>query len=200
VAVFVEGERIGYIPSYAAKALPFKAGSSIAVPLQLFCADLDAGLRVEAFLWLGNDKPQWQFSTESPPAMSPEQKRMAAQASSSEMVHDALAQGGVRAAQFRAGVVNGVHYLELVEPIKQLKREGKLEEALVMSYAATEAAENGREGREPPPWYTEQAAIIHRKLGQKDQEIAVLSRWLKFMPADKRNQTDLGERLAKITA
>jgi hypothetical protein len=197
VAVLVEGERVGYLPGYAAGDLSL-TGSTIAVPLQLFYADLEPGMRVEAFLWLGDGNPQWQYSTESPPAMSPEQKRIAVQTSSSAMVHDALAQGGVRAAQFKAGMVNGVHYLELIEPIKQLKREGKLEEALVLSDAAIEAAENGREGREPAPWYTEQAAIVHRKLGQKDQEIAVLSRWLQFTPTDERNQTYLGERLAKL--
>ena len=199
VAVLVEGERIGYLPSYAAEVMSLELASSAAVPLQLFCAHLGTCVRVEAFAWLGDDHPQWQYSTENPPAMSSEQKRMKAQASSSSMVHDALAQGGVRAEQFKAGMVNGVHYLELIEPIKQLKREGKLEEALVLSYAAIEGAENGRDGREPAPWYTEQAAIIHRKLGQRAQEVAVLVRWLQFVSADERNQTYLGERLSKIT-
>ena len=199
VAVLVEGERIGYLPSYAAKVMSLELGSSAAVPLQLFYADLGTCVRVEAFVWLGDDHPQWQYSTENPPAMSSEQKRMKAQSSSSAMVHDALAQGGVRAEQFKAGIVNGVHYVELIEPIKQLKREGKLEEALVLSYAAIEGAENGRDGREPAPWYTEQAAIIHRKLGQRAQEVAVLVRWLQFVSADERNQTYLGERLSKIT-
>jgi len=63
---------------------------------------------------------------------------------------------------------------------------------------AIEGAENGREGREPAPWYPEQAAIIHRKLGQNDQEIAVLERWLRFVPAESRSSTGIGERLAKI--
>jgi len=115
------------------------------------------------------------------------------------MVREALAEGGQRAAQFRRGMVNGVHYLELVEPIKQLKREGKLEQALTLCYAAIEGAENAREGGSPTPHYTKEAAIIHRKLGQRDQEIAVLERWLKFFPEKDRANTTVGERLAKLS-
>ena len=123
---------------------------------------------------------------------------MAAHKTSSNMVRKAVDQGGVRSEQFKTGMVEGVHYLELVEPIKQLKREGALEDALTLCYAAIEGEENGREGRPPAPWYTEQAAIIHRKLGQKEQEIAVLERWLQFVPAESRSSMGIGERLAKI--
>lgn len=35
------------------------------------------------------------------------------------MVTDALAGGGARAESFAQGMVNGVHYLQLFEPIKQ---------------------------------------------------------------------------------
>lgn len=128
VAVLVEGERIGYVPGYVAKTLSLTPGASLVVSVQLFCANLGTKVRVEAFAWLGDDNPQWQYSTDNPPAMSPEQKRKAEQESRSEMVDDALAGGGSRAEQFRAGMVQGVHYLELIEPIKELKREGKLEE------------------------------------------------------------------------
>jgi hypothetical protein len=34
--------------------------------------------------------------------------------------------------------------------------------------AQSGVSERGRRGRGPAPWYTEQAAIIHRKLGQHD--------------------------------
>jgi hypothetical protein len=95
-------------------------------------------------------------------------------------------------------MVNGVHYLQLIEPIKQLKREERLDEALTLCYAAIDGAEAGREGREPAPWYTEQAAIIHRKLGQKDQEVAVLERWLRACPADRRENSGIAQRLDKL--
>lgn len=98
----------------------------------------------------------------------------------------------------RRGMVDGVHYLELVEPIKQLKRDGRPEEALVLCYKAIEAAEHGRDGREPAPAYTGHAAIIRRKLGQKDEEIAVLKRWLAVCPADRRDGSRIAERLAKL--
>jgi hypothetical protein len=71
-------------------------------------------------------------------------------------VRDALAGGGQRAQQFKRGMVKGVHYLELVEPIKQLKRDDKLREALVLCYQAIEGAEKDS-GSMPAPWYTEQA-------------------------------------------
>ncbi|SDL53506.1 hypothetical protein [Arthrobacter sp. ok362] len=115
------------------------------------------------------------------------------------MVQDALASGGSRAAQFKRGMVDGVHYLELVEPIKQLKREGQFDEALVLCYKA-EAAEGDAGGREPAPWYTEQAAIVHRKLSQKDEEIAVLKGWLAKCPKAHRSGSRIAERLAKLEA
>ena len=42
---------------------------------------------------------------------------------SRRMVAEAIAGGGARAAQFRNGMVNGVHYLELVEKLGRLEEE-----------------------------------------------------------------------------
>ena len=114
------------------------------------------------------------------------------------MVQEALAGGGTRAIQFKRGLVDSVHYLELVEPIKQLKRDGRLDEALVLCYKAIEAAEKDAGGREPAPWYTEQAAIVHRKLSQKDEEIVVLKRWLAKCPKAHRSGSRIAERLTKL--
>ncbi|MFG6279057.1 hypothetical protein [Microbacterium sp. 5K110] len=71
---------------------------------------------------------------------------------------EALAGGGDRAEQFKAGAIDGLHYLQAVEPIKQLKREGRLNEALALCYVAIEGAERAarREKTSPPPFYTEQ--------------------------------------------
>lgn len=90
------------------------------------------------------------------------------------------------------------HYLETVEPIKQLKREGRLDEALVLCYGAIAAAEHARDGREPAPWYTEQAAIIHRKLGQRAEEEAVLRRWLSSCPPDRKSGSRIQRRLDSL--
>ena len=57
--------------------------------------------------------------------MSSTAKAQATQSPRSDMVREALVDSGTRAADFKAGMVYGVHYLELVEPIKQLKREGR---------------------------------------------------------------------------
>lgn len=125
-------------------------------------------------------------------------KFAAHQADINKMVADVLANGGSRAASSEAGMVRGVHYLQLVEPIKQLKRDGRMEDALVLCYAAIQGAEAARQGREPAPWYTEQAAIIRRKLGQRDDEIAVLRRWLAICPPDRREGSRIKQRLEKL--
>lgn len=62
---------------------------------------------------------------------------------------------------------------------------------------AINGAEQDRDGREPTPWYTEQAAIVHRKLGEYDQEIAVLERWLHITPPDRRSGSAIAERHQK---
>lgn len=198
VAVLVGDDRIGYLPGYAANNLSLRVGSSLPVALQLFSADLGTHIRVEAFVWLGGGAPQWAHNAENPPAMSSQQKDLAAHKARSGMVREALAEGGRRAQEFKAGMVNGVHYLELIEPIKQLKREGDLEGALALCYIAIEGAEGDCDERAPAPAYTEHAAIIHRKLGQKQEEVDVLERWLDFVPVEERGDTWAEKRLAKI--
>ncbi|MDQ0092476.1 hypothetical protein [Paeniglutamicibacter psychrophenolicus] len=198
VAVLVEGERIGYLPGYLARGQAISVDGARAVPVQIFFEMLPKGPRAEAWAWLGNGTAQWQWSELDRPPMSSGAKAAARHRETHDIVNEALAEGGARATSFKAGMVKGVHYLQLVEPIKQLKREGRLEEALALCSAAIEGAERGREGREPAPWYTEQAAIIHRKLGQHDEEIAVLRRWLKICPSNRREGSRIKARLDKL--
>lgn len=198
VAVMVEGERVGYLPSYATSTADISALGSRAARVQIFTEILPKGLRAEAWAWLGDGRPRWEWSESNRPPMSSRAKAEADHAGRRSMVAEALAGGGHRAADFKAGMVNGIHYLELVEPIKQLKREGRLEEALVLCEAAITGAEGDRSGREPAPFYTEQAAIILRKLGRRDEEIAVLKRWLALCPSEHREGTRIGARLARI--
>lgn len=199
VAVLVDGERIGYLPGTIARSVQLPAGGARPVNVQLFAEQLTTGLRVEGWVWLAGGKPQWRWSSSDRPPMTSQAKALASHQDRSELVRNALAEGGPRADTFRAGLVNGIHYLELVEPIKQLKRDGRLEEALTLCHAAIDAAESSREGREPAPWYSEQAAIIHRKLGQRDEEIAVLTRWLAACPPERREGSRIHARLAKLT-
>lgn len=198
VAVHAEGDRIGYLPGYVAGLVDLSSHGARAVKVQIFTEVLPKGLRAEAWAWLGAGAPKWEWSPERRPPMSSRSKAMAAHQDITMMVDDAMAQGGARAEEFAAGMVNGVHYLQLIEPIKQLKREERLDEALTLCYAAIDGAESAREGREPAPWYTEQAAIIHRKLGQNDQEVAVLERWLNACPADRRENSGIAQRLEKL--
>lgn len=200
VAALVEGEKIGYLPSYLARELELPRRTSRRVKVQIFTEVVAKGLRAEAWAWLGEGSPKWLYSATDRPPMSFQAKNAARQTGRRVIVAEAIAEGGSRADSFRAGMVDGVHYLELVEPIKALKREGRLEEALVLCYKAIEGAEGDRDGREPAPAYTEHAAIIHRKLGQKDEEVAVLERWLRLCPASQRDGSRIGLRLAKLTS
>lgn len=180
VAVYVEGERIGYLPG----GIAGKANAPAPVAVQLFTALTPRGLRGEAWYWIGDTAPQWEYSSDHRPPLTPAEKAAARQEDTRAMVREAREEGGERAAQFERGTVNGIHYLEAVEPIKQLKREGRLEEALRLCYTAIEGAERdaAHYGREPAPWYTEQAAIVLRKLKRPDEEEEVLRRWIGHCP------------------
>ncbi|MFJ4027458.1 hypothetical protein ACIPWF_09710 [Paenarthrobacter sp. NPDC089989] len=197
VAVLVVGEKVGCLPSYVARELPLTVGVSEPVLYQLHVLRGEK-LLAKAFVWLGDREPQWTYSHDNPPALSSAERSNSSHVAMSTMVREAVAGGGERARQFKRGMVDGVHYLELVEPIKQLKREGRHEEALVLCYKAIQAAEQDAGGREPAPWYTEQAAIVHRKLGEKDKEIEVLRRWLARCPGGRRAGSKIAERLAKL--
>ncbi len=200
VIVLVEGERVGYLPGYLAKEVDLTTGGARLVRVQFFTQLLEKGLRVEAWAWLGAGKPKWQWSKSKRPPLSPTAKNVAQHRSTDKMAKDALAGGGARAAQFKAGMVDGLHYLQTVEPIKQLKRDGRLEDALALCYKAIQGAENAarREKTSPPPFYTEQAAIIHRKLKQRDEEIAVLQRYVDACPP-KYKESGIKARLDKLT-
>ena len=197
VSVIVEGEKVGYLPFPTARATGLAPGVSVAVTYQLHVLR-EAKLRAKAFVWLGDGTPEWLHTENNPSALTTAERANDTHRDMSGMVQEALAGGGARAAQFKRGMVEGVHYLELVEPIKQLKREGRLEEALVLCYKAIEAAEGDAGGREPAPWYTEQAAIVHRKLSQKDEQIAVLKRWLAKCPKANRSGSRIADRLDKL--
>lgn len=64
---------------------------------------------------------------------------------------------------------------------------------------AVEGAEEAREGREPAFFYIEQAATIHRKLGQRDKEAAVLRRRLAYCPPERRKGSRIKERFDKLS-
>lgn len=77
------------------------------------------------------------------------------------------------------GTVGGRHFTEWPDEIRALKREGQFQEALALCLACVEAAERAAmvDHSLMPPWFTEHAAIIYRKLQQHVNEIAVLHRY-----------------------
>lgn len=199
VAVLIDGERVGCLPSNAAKDLPLLAGASEPVRYQLHVVR-DQKLLAKAYVWPGDGDPEWQFTAQNPPAFTSKEQTNRSHAEKSSIVREALQGGGERAQQFKRGMVDWVHYLELVEPIKQLKREGRLEEALVLCYKAIEAAEGAAKGDMPAPWCTGMPPSSGRKLGQRAEEIAVLKLWLARCPKAYRASSSIAERLGKLEA
>jgi hypothetical protein len=112
-----------------------------------------------------------------------------------------LATGGQEADEQRQRLVRGKDFIEWVEPIKQLRRDGRDDEALRLLAECIDVAECDarRNGWQPPTWYTEQAAIILRKNGNRTAEVALLERFLAACPND-RPQADIAERLVKARA
>lgn len=198
VIVLLEGERIGYAPSYAADLVPVPVTVSLAVPLRFFTVHDGKRRWTRAFVWLDPTPPRWAYSRTSPPPLTSAEKRADTHRQRSESVRQTLAEGGAAAAEVAAGMVNGVHYREMLEPIQELKRQGRNEDALQLCYAAIEAAEGDLYMGTPVPFPTREAAIVLRKLKQRDEEIAVLQRWLAFVSEERRADTDLGKRLAKL--
>lgn len=101
-------------------------------------------------------------------------------------------------AKAKRALVRGKNYIYWVPKIEQLKRDGRLEEALDLTLECCRAAEHDRSGREPAPAYTRHAAIICRKLGYLTNEKSELERWLSFGFESKGRQFE--DRLAKVDA
>lgn len=196
-AVSVDGTTIGYLWTVRTDALGpelFKRP----VPVQMF-SDVVAGeVRVEAWAWLAPTTPEWKWSEAKRPPMTSEGKAAQRAADVQQMLQEKSSSGSAQAQQIADETVDGVHFLELVEPIKQAKREGRNEDALRLCYQAIEGAERGRQGLEPAPAYTRHAAIILRKLKRPDEEAAVLERYLRFLPDETRDLHDFSGRLAKV--
>lgn len=95
------------------------------------------------------------------------------------------------------GFHQGKHYTEWVDTVKELKREGRLDEALTLLHglvAATEA-ESQAEGFGVAPWYYEQIVVIHRQRGDIASEVATLERYDRVPHAPGAKPPRLAERL-----
>ncbi|TXR55764.1 hypothetical protein [Quadrisphaera setariae] len=107
---------------------------------------------------------------------------------------------GADAHAARGRTVRGKPYYLWVETIEQLKREARHEEVLALLYECIAAAERDRRGGAPAPAYTEHAAIVHRKMGDHDAEIAVIKRWLRLAPENEPKLARMSDRLTKASA
>lgn len=93
-------------------------------------------------------------------------------------------------------------WLRYVEELSKAA-EPEASKALDLVYALIVVAEKEAtiSGREPAPAYTERAAILHRKRKEYSQEVAVLERWEKACPPERRGpgalQSKLAQRLTK---
>jgi DNA polymerase III subunit epsilon len=95
----------------------------------------------------------------------------------------------------RLGEVDGKHYTEHVDTVRDLERAGQLAEAEALLWRLVHAveAEARAHRRTPAPWYFERLAIDFRKQKRYADEIAVIERYLTQVPGD----TDFTVRLSK---
>lgn len=80
------------------------------------------------------------------------------------------------------GMYDGKHYTNYVEEIRELKREGKNEEAIDLLLHLIDVIEEEAKIEEcgPAPWYYEQLAILYRKTKQPQLEHDILRRYIDF--------------------
>ena len=99
----------------------------------------------------------------------------------------------------QAGLVDGYHYTDHVERVKQLKREGLYSEAIDLLHKLVEATESearaARGNWGVAPWYYEQLAIIYRKEKRFDDEVSILERYELQQKAPGVGPSGLAERL-----
>jgi hypothetical protein len=99
-----------------------------------------------------------------------------------------------------AGFVEGHHYTEYVERVKQLKRENRHSVAIELLFKLVDATENEAKvnGGGVAPWYYEELADIYRKINQPDDERSILERYDKQPKARGKRPEMIKKRLNKI--
>jgi len=101
----------------------------------------------------------------------------------------------------KAGSVDGSHYTDYVEKVKQLKREKKHDEAIKLLLRLVDATESESKVAGPgwgvAPWYYEQLAILYRKEKRFDDEVEILERYESQSKAPGAGPSKLVERLEK---
>lgn len=98
-----------------------------------------------------------------------------------------------------AGTINGRHYTQFVDTVKQLKSDKKHEEAITLLLQLVTAVEQEAIVAEwgVAPWYYEQLAVIYRKEKRYAEEVAILERYQSKSKAPGAKPSKLAERLIK---
>lgn len=101
----------------------------------------------------------------------------------------------------QAGTENGIHYTETPDIVRELKREGKHEQAIQLLLESVDLTEKeaqfAGEGWGVAPWYYEQLAILYRKQKKYNDEVAILERYDRQPKARGVMPKKLAERLIK---
>ena len=98
------------------------------------------------------------------------------------------------------GLVDGKHYTEFVDTVKQLKREKRHADAIELLLKLVDAAEEEARAESwwAAPWYYEQLAIIFRKEKDDEAERAILVRYGDFQSSQGKASGLFDERLEKV--
>ncbi len=98
------------------------------------------------------------------------------------------------------GFVDGKHYTTYVNTVKQLKREGTIDEAESLLLRLVDATEKEAsvEGFGVAPWYYEQVAIVRRKRGDLEGELEILRRFSRQKHAPGATPPKLLLRMRKV--
>ena len=98
------------------------------------------------------------------------------------------------------GYVDGKYYLEYIEDVKQLKKEGKYKESVNLLLKLVDAIEKESKAKDigVAPWYYEQLSIIYKKLNDKEAEINILERFSKQKHARGVKPKKLLDKLLKL--
>ncbi|WP_409525162.1 hypothetical protein [Nitrincola sp. MINF-07-Sa-05] len=101
-----------------------------------------------------------------------------------------------------AASVNGKHYVNHVETIKQLKREDRRDQAIELLLKCVNAteAESAIVDCGVAPWYYEQLAILYRKQKDYKSEVEILERYHSQLAAAGVGKEKLAERLIQAKA
>lgn len=201
VAVVVEGEKVGNLHHFIAKEAGLRPGTAETVRYQLSVLREDGQkFQGKAFVWAGKGSPHWSYSEARPvPLLLAER----AQESHERNLAAAATLYGPDTPvgrALRSGNAAGLTPLEMLEPIKALKREKRWEDALLLLNAAMDGEEAAfwKTRTSPSPWFFEHAAIVCRRLKLRDEEIAALERYLGMIDPDYREGHPFKERLDKL--